>query len=482
MKVLALLLVVCVGVASSLASISTAKPVTVNKRIANVRFRTALDTTASVVGDGGSEPAAPAVVKSSMATSTFNLAKSIIGCGILSLPSGVGFLADEPSALIPASIGCAVFGAVAAYAFSTIGRLCKETNSATFQEAWEKTVNPKSAVLISTSITALCFLASLAYSIILGDSFSSLFQTFNFPAWISARQNTILWLSTLVLFPLCSLKSLAALAPFSLLGLGGTLFTAAFMTVRYLDKSYLEGGKFFADIALKPSFSKRGGYSVASLQAFVLLSMLSTAFVAHYNAPSFMNELEDASVPRFNKVVKGGFSASIAMSIFVMAVGFLTFGGSSAGFVLNNYSGKDLFATASRFAIGIALITSYPFTFSGLREGIFDFCKLKGNAREKAFFPLTVMGLGLLTALAIAVKDVSFVVSLSGAMFGCAVMFVIPAIMNISQIKKTAKNKGQALTKSNKTTIAGNWLMMLTGIVMGAIGVAISIMRELGKI
>mmetsp|Transcript_5273 Transcript_5273/g.8602 ORF Transcript_5273/g.8602 Transcript_5273/m.8602 type:complete len:255 (-) Transcript_5273:355-1119(-) len=254
------------------------------------------------------------------------------------------------------------------------------------------------------------------------------------------------------------------------------------MTVRYLDKSYLEGGKYFADIALKPSFSKRGGYSVASLQAFVLLSMLSTAFVAHYNAPSFMNELEDASVPRFNKVVKGGFSASIAMSIFVMAVGFLTFGGSSAGFVLNNYSGKDLFATASRFAIGIALITSYPFTFSGLREGIFDFCKLKGNAREKAFFPLTVMGLGLLTALAIAVKDVSFVVSLSGAMFGCAVMFVIPAIMNISQIKKTAKNKGQALTKSNKTTIAGNWLMMLTGIVMGAIGVAISIMRELGKI
>jgi len=35
-----------------------------------------------------------------------------------------------------------------------------------------------------------------------------------------------------------------------------------------------------------------------------------------------------------------------------MSVGFLTFGGSSLGFVLNNYSGKDFLATAARLAIG----------------------------------------------------------------------------------------------------------------------------------
>jgi hypothetical protein len=33
----------------------------------------------------------------------------------------------------------------------------------------------------------------------------------------------------------------------------------------------------------------------------------------------------------------GGFSAAIALFIFMMGVGFMTFGGSSAGFVLNNY-------------------------------------------------------------------------------------------------------------------------------------------------
>ena len=109
-------------------------------------------------------------------TSIFNLAKSIIGAGVLSLPSGVAFFSSDPKALIPSSIICAVFGLAAAYSFSSIGRVCRDTKSKSFQEAWANTVNPKSAWMISASITALCLLASLAYSIIIGDSFTALAQ------------------------------------------------------------------------------------------------------------------------------------------------------------------------------------------------------------------------------------------------------------------------------------------------------------------
>lgn len=456
------------------------------------------------------------VVKSggsaSMVTSTFNLAKSVIGAGVLSLPSGVAFLADDPSALIPSAILCTLFGVVAAYSFSVIGRICKENNAKSFQEAWEKIINPKSAWLISSSITALCFLASLAYVIILGDSFSSLFQvvilfvfvfqhsslvniyllyrliilqTFKLPI-ISERSNTIIALATAVLLPLCSLKSLSALAPFSLLGLGGTLYTAIFMLVRYLDGSYRVGGKFFSDIVLKPSFNKRGGYSVASLNAFVLVSMMSTSFVAHYNAPAFMNELKDATVSRFNQVVKGGFLSAIALFIFIMSVGFMTFGGNSLGFVLNNYSNNDMLATVARFAIGLALVTGFPFSFSALRDGVLDLAKLKGTARDKAFAPVTLGGLGLLTALALVLKDVGFVVSISGAMFGCAVMFIIPAILNIANIRQKAQKAVAAgvgnAKGSNGLEVMMNYGMMATGIVMAAIGVSVTILREMGKL
>ena len=54
--------------------------------------------------------------------------------------------------------------------------MCKDQNSKSFQDAWAKTVSPRTASFISGSITAMCFLASLAYSIIIGDSFTSLFQ------------------------------------------------------------------------------------------------------------------------------------------------------------------------------------------------------------------------------------------------------------------------------------------------------------------
>jgi hypothetical protein len=119
----------------------------------------------------------PAIKKggdATISTSIFNLAKSVIGAGVLSLPSGVAFFADESSALLPSSIICAVFGLIAAYSFSSIGNICKDYDADSFQDAWAKSVSPKSAWIISSSITAMCFLASLAYSIIIGDSFTSL--------------------------------------------------------------------------------------------------------------------------------------------------------------------------------------------------------------------------------------------------------------------------------------------------------------------
>ena len=96
-----------------------------------------------------------------------------------------------------------------------------------------------------------------------------------------------------------------------------------------------------------------------------------------------------------------------------MSVGFLTFGGSSLGFVLNNYSGKDLLATVARLAIGIALITGYPFTFSALRDGIMDIMNKKDKERDNAFVPVTLIGLTLLTSLALVLKDVCILLYLS---------------------------------------------------------------------
>ena len=61
--------------------------------------------------------------------------------------------------------------------------------------------------------------------------------------------------------------------------------------------------------------------------------------------------------------------------------------------------------------------------------------QLSGRDREAAAGPITVGVLSVVTLLALVLKDVGFVVSISGAMFGCLLMFIVPAIMTISNIK-----------------------------------------------
>merc|ERR1712028_188132 len=112
-----------------------------------------------------------------------------------------------------------------------------------------------------------------------------------------------------------------------------------------------------------------GADSVLSPNALILVCMLSTAYMAHFNAPKFYLELKNNTLPRFNSVVKYGFGISIALMGFITMVGFLTFGESCDGLVLNNYAGSDLWMGLSRIAVAISLVFSYPLAFTGCREG-----------------------------------------------------------------------------------------------------------------
>ena len=180
----------------------------------------------------------------------------------------------------------------------------------------------------------------------------------------------------------------------------------------------------------------------------------------------------------FNKVIKNAFSIAFASFVIIMSMGFLTFGGTTAGFVLNNYAGNDILATFARLAVGLALLTGYPFTFTAMRDGIFDLAKAGDEARAKWSKPLNLGLISIVTVLAILLKDVGFVVSLSGALFGTTLMFMVPSYMNICNVKKGV---GAARSKS-KTEVMFNYFTLVLGTAMGALGVGISVLSQLGKL
>ena len=107
---------------------------------------------------------------------------------------------------------------------------------------------------------------------------------------------------------------------------------------------------------------------------------------------------------------------------YITAAGYLTFGKSCSGLILNNYSSNDLWIGASRVAVAISLVFSYPLAFVGMRDGFMDLMKVSAEKKSSSSYvnTLTVVLLSILTLLACTLKDVSFVLAFGGATLGNA--------------------------------------------------------------
>lgn len=79
--------------------------------------------------------------------------------------------------LLPSSLLVGFLGLLSAYTFFNIGRICRlEGEASTLSEAWENEVGKSTAWLVGLCCVLTPFGAALSYSIILGDTFSSLAQ------------------------------------------------------------------------------------------------------------------------------------------------------------------------------------------------------------------------------------------------------------------------------------------------------------------
>jgi amino acid permease len=281
--------------------------------------------------------------------------------------TGVAAFGNAPSAVIPAVVLIACIGTMSAYCFSLIGRVCYLTGATTYRDAWNKSVGESSSLIPAVSVTLKTMCAVLAYSMILADTFTSLFATVGM-ATTMTRTRSLLALTCGILLPLCWLKNLSSLAPFSLLGSLGMAYTAIAMAVRYFQKAYRHvgsssssggGGALFVVAAEStPSFGTVGMEGALSPNVFILICMLSTAFMAHFNAPKFYTELKNNTVERYNKVVYVSFAIAIFLFASITSVGYLTFGAATDGLILNNYSTNDVLMNVSRVAVAISLVFS----------------------------------------------------------------------------------------------------------------------------
>ena len=308
----------------------------------------------------------------------------------------------------------------------------------------------------------------LTYSMILSETIPAVLQ--NVLGLQVSRTQTLVGVTLTVILPLCLLRDLASLAPFSLVGIMAMMYTSAAMVLRWLTGAYQlpldpEAAPTLASSLaahLKPSFGSKGWNAVFSSQSAILISMLSTAFMAHYNAPKFYWELKDRSVPRFLTVVRVSFLGALMIMALVAAAGFGTFGAASSGLILNNYAVSDNVMALSRLAVTISLICSYPLAFVGVRDGVLDLCQVVDAFKRKSLFvPVTLGLLTVITTLAYYCRDISVIMALGGATWGNAVIYLFPAWMMIQLAKEKPHLESQ---------VPAAFLTGLIGLVLATVG------------
>lgn len=395
--------------------------------------------------------------------------------------TGIAAFGNAPSAILPAIALIAVIGGFSAYGFSLIGRVCSYTGGKSYRDAWSLSVGESTSWIPAATCTFKTCFAVLSYSMILADTIRALLMTAGIEA---SRSLALLVITGTTLLPLCLLKNLSSLAPFSLVGIGGMFYTSAAMAIRYSSGAYKLGapkagraavpaGKYVADLAAnyQPKFGDLGASAVFSPNAFILICMLSTAYMAHFNAPKFFIELKDNTIKRYNTVVGTSFIISVFLFALVGSLGFLTFGSASSGLILNNYSGKDALMSLSRIAVAVSIVFSFPLAFVGARDGWLDLLKIPAEKRTDSLLTKTTLAiLSGITLIATQLKELAFIMSLAGATLGNALIYVYPAIM----FRSAVKNMGEKATNGLKREVPFAMFSASLGVVMGCIGAKMS--------
>lgn len=341
-------------------------------------------------------------------------------------------------------------------------------------------MSPRTQRLPGLAILGKTFLACVSYLMIIGDCFSIGLAPLNLPQFVAGRNGLIVIVASLVLFPLCNLKSLASLVKFSALGIVAAMYTLFVVAYRYFDGSYAVGGSLVHAAVFKPRFEHFAGPAMATVltpSAAVIVCTLAYAYTLHYSAPSFWAQLRpDADGRKETRMAVCTLAAFLGSWIYfscIMGFGFLTFGGGAQGMILNNYASVDVLATPARAALGCSVASTFPIIFWNFRDSLL---RLIGPSAQKVYDskPVLVTALLMLTMVptAVVVRDLGVLASLTGAVLSSFLLYAAPGLMALR-----ARGRGKLSGHPGMTVVERLvwWLMIPGGVIMGAVGAATSV-------
>lgn len=360
-----------------------------------------------------------------------NLTKSIAGAGILCLPFTLQLGGAGMSLLM-----MVITGGVSLLGFLSTGYACHLTGAKTYREAWERTVGASSAGVVDTMIVFECGICCVGYIILILDYLCIGIQGL---VAVSVPRHTLAAIITIFfLMPLCLQPNFSSLRFSSLFGNFAILYTILFVILECVS-----WGEYGTSLRRATFLGPDRDGIIRSI------CVMTSAYIAHYSAPGLFAELSAHPRPwtAFCRSSVAAFGLNLLCYVAFSVAGFARFSPAVLGNILLNYD-SGCFVMLAWVSMATCLILTFPLQHKLVRDTIASTLQLVPmqksricELRRDAWSLLSVAVLLGTVVAGVVLTDISQVLSFRGALLGCPISFILPALMLLNAPTSTGKTR-----------------------------------------
>eukprot|EP00301_Raphidiophrys_heterophryoidea_P013415 c20822_g1_i1.p1 GENE.c20822_g1_i1~~c20822_g1_i1.p1 ORF type:complete len:528 (-),score=69.43 c20822_g1_i1:194-1723(-) len=396
----------------------------------------------------------------SMPSAVFNLVCTIIGGGVLSLPYVM-----RKAGIAMGIILVIIMAVTCDWSIYILISCSRRTGATSYKEVTEIAFGKSAGVVVTASIFALTYLSMIAYGILLRDVVTAIVQCMGFisddPSM--STQNLTMLFCIILVFPLCTFKTLNALRFTSAFSICAVSTLACCLTYHTI-KAHTSGKS-------QREISKEIQYWPASFwDCLYVFSITCVAFVCHFNVPPIHSDLVVPSRARIKRVIHTTMAICSFMYCFIGLAGYLIFFDDTQDNIFLNFSSTDPAITVGRCALTISMLMSFPLltlpcrdSFHSLlmstRQAVRPLSQSSSLAPQEASpflrFCETVFLVASAYLISASVATVAVVWNFLGSTVGILVACVFPAALYV--------RVRQPRIKSSMTVPA--WVLLIFGMI-----------------
>jgi len=353
----------------------------------------------------------------SVNTTAINIISNVVGAGILSVPGAFAGMS-----VIPATFMLTLFAIMSAYSMLLLTLCAQRTGRFTYKDLIEYGWSSFYGRLFDGAIFIYTFACCIAYAHAVGDSMSPVMKTLTGHDSIVTSKGFWILMAALVFFPLSSLKQLSELKISSLFGFIVILYLVLVIVIFFFHQDSPTGG-LVNDTT--PWFNVDKGF-------LMNLPICSVAFSCHYNVPVFYGEMRRRRPSRMLRAIGRAVPSILTLYLITAYFSVMHFESkelTKKGDISLNFADSYTPMTVARIGLFIHFVCVFPIICIAARRAMNSILFNRGNM-SRLTYAVEAFGLvAVACVLAWVAQSVLQVFNIAGALFGIAIVVIIPNLL-----------------------------------------------------